>query len=181
MSGGFTLEELIVTMTFPTGVPVLPRLDLEGLKGAHVKVDRLVFRISKDWINKILASARELTSKGLTAELGFSDGDPTRFTVSGSFKRAVPYALDFILGIQGNLLYLKIDEIRFLKFLPLLAMPGLKDVILNAVKDALPKPLARMNQKEIFIDVLSQVPLPMTLRWRRFQTQGSSLVIEAAL
>lgn len=178
-TGGIVLDELIATMTFPTGSPVL-KPDMETLRQAHFRVDHLLVRIGRDWVNKALASARQLTSKGLSAQMAFNDTDPARLTFSGSFKRTVSFALDFNLGIQGNLLHVTIDEIRFLKFLPLLSVPGLKGIILNTIKEALPSSAVRMNQQELFIDVQSQLPLPVALRWRRFQTEGANIVLEAS-
>ncbi|HEY4002076.1 MAG TPA: hypothetical protein VGO93_24595 [Candidatus Xenobia bacterium] len=178
-TGGVILDELLVTMTFPSGQPVLPRLDLETLRTAHFQIDHLLVKISRDWINKALAQVPQLASKGLAVQLSMSDTESAKITFSGSFKRHVSFSLDFHLGIQGNLLHILIDEIRVLKFLPLFSLPGLKGLILNTIKENLPPAGVRMNQQEIFVDVVSQSPLPVTLRWRRFQTEGAFVVVEA--
>ncbi|MHB2021335.1 MAG: hypothetical protein ACYCW6_30750 [Candidatus Xenobia bacterium] len=176
-SGGIAIDELRVTLTFPPGVPI--GLTAEALERATVRVDRALLKVSRDWVNKVLRSARDLSDHGVSLAVQFDAVDAYRVSLAGSYKQAVPFALDFELGIQGNLLALTFDDLRLLK-LPVLAVPVLKGFILKGVREALSLlPIVRMQGNDIYLDLLSTLPLPVDLRWRRFQSLNGCLLIEA--
>jgi hypothetical protein len=148
------------------------------LKKIAIVVDHFAVRVSRDWINGVIENGPFLKGTPINEiVLLFNDKNKNQLIVRGNAK-GLPFETQILIGIRDNHVVVAVDEVRVLGFLPVPAW--LRNTVADLINVArkIDRPGVTYEKQTLDIDVLTLLPIPIKLRFSRFETSGRYILVE---
>jgi len=142
-----------------------------------VAVHHFAVRISRDWINGVIERGPFLRGLPVSeVQIDFNERNKNQIIVWITAK-GLPVKVTALIGIQNNQVMVALEDIRIG---PLPVPCWVKNMVMGFlnIADKVNRPGVTFDRGVTRVDVLKLSPIPLKLRFNRFETAGRYILIE---